>query len=138
VSETSERREKALECFSKGYNCAQSVVLAFSDLLPIDAINAAKLASPFGGGMGRMREVCGSVSGMYMVLGFLQGYSDPKDPGARPELYSAVRSLAEEFRSKHGSILCRELTSPPLAKAHSCSTLVGDAAEMLEKLLAKE
>ena len=64
------RKEKAMQSFLDGYNCSQCLVLAFEDLLTIDIDTALKIAAPFGGGMGRLREVCGSVSGMFMVFGF--------------------------------------------------------------------
>ena len=70
---------KAAELFLGGYNCAQSVVVAFCDVTGLEVDFAAKLASSFGGGMGRMREVCGAVSGMLMVLGLLYGYDTPGD-----------------------------------------------------------
>ena len=69
--------EKAAELFLSGYNCAQSVAVAFCDVTGQNQSLTARLASPFGGGMGRMREVCGAVSGMFMVLGVLYGYDDP-------------------------------------------------------------
>ncbi|MBQ7381204.1 MAG: C_GCAxxG_C_C family protein, partial [Clostridia bacterium] len=72
------REQKAREYFLEGYNCAQAVLLAFGDLTELDNETLAKLASPFGGGMGRMREVCGAVSGMLMAKGLVGGYSDPK------------------------------------------------------------
>ena len=69
------RKEKAMQSFLDGYNCSQCLMLAFEDLLTIDLDTALKIASPFGGGMGRLREVCGSVSGMFMVLGYIYGYN---------------------------------------------------------------
>ncbi len=110
--DAAQRAERARENFLGGCNCPQSVVLAFDDVLAkcgIDADTAARLASPFGGGMGRMREVCGAVSGMLMVLGLVEGYSDPEDFEAKKELYEHVQELAGQFRDEHGTILCREL-----------------------------
>ncbi|MBR3317954.1 MAG: C_GCAxxG_C_C family protein [Atopobiaceae bacterium] len=95
-----------------GYNCSQSVVLAFDDVLAehgIDAATMARLSSPFGGGMGRMREVCGAVSGMLMVLGVVEGYDDPKAFGAKKALYARVQEIAGAYREENGSIVCREL-----------------------------
>ena len=77
------RKEKAMQSFLNGYNCSQCMILAFEDLLTIDVDTALKMISPFGGGMGRLREVCGSVSGMFTVFGFLKGYDDPKDYEAK-------------------------------------------------------
>ena len=70
---------KAKENFLQGYNCSQSVIKAFEDMYDMDSEQLLMLCSPFGGGMGRLREVCGTVSGMFMVLGILYGYKDPKD-----------------------------------------------------------
>lgn len=106
-----ERSERAMSLFSQGYSCSQSVVLAFSDLLDIDEKTLTKLASSFGGGMGGLREVCGCVSGMAMVVGLLFGYDDPKARGEKKEHYALVRSLAGEFSEKAGSIICRDLLS---------------------------
>ena len=77
--------EKARQLFLEGYNCAQAVVCAFEDMTGLDRETSARLASSFGGGMGRLREVCGTVSGALLVLGLLCGYSDPKDPWAKTE-----------------------------------------------------
>ncbi len=106
-----DRGELAREYFLKGYNCSQAIVLAFSDLTGLDGHTGAKLASSFGGGMGRMREVCGTFSGMLIVLGMLRGY----DAAAETETenkklhYARVQALAERFRAEFGSIICREL-----------------------------
>ncbi len=106
------RGEKARQSFLRGYNCAQSVVLAFDDVLRghgLDSRTVARMASPFGGGMGRMREVCGTVSGMLLVLGLVEGYDEAKEYAAKKELYASVQRLAGAFRDQNGSIVCREL-----------------------------
>lgn len=106
-----DRGDLAKGYFMKGYNCSQAIVLAFSDRTGFDEHTAAKLASSFGGGMGRMREVCGTFSGMLIVLGLLYGY----DAAAETEQenkklhYTRVQELAERFRTEFGSIICREL-----------------------------
>ena len=92
--------QTACSLFRQGYNCAQAVVGAFCDEIGMTQSAALRLASAFGGGMGRMREVCGAVSGMYMVLGILYGYDDAADNCAKKELYSHVQSMAEEFKRK--------------------------------------
>ena len=140
------RKEIAQEYFKKGYNCAQSVVMAFHDLTGLTEEESARLASSFGGGLGRMREVCGAVSGMAIVLGILFGYDDPKVPGAVGKHYALVQELAGKFREKNGSIVCRELLgdksvvrSEPEArtaeyyKKRPCIELVGDACEILSE-----
>lgn len=101
--------EYAKSFFLKGYNCSQSVVCAFSDVLELDEKLLMRLSSPFGGGMGRLREVCGAVSGMFIVLGFLEGYDDVSDITLKTELYKKVQKLAGEFEKENGTIICREL-----------------------------
>ena len=101
--------ERAKELFYAGYNCAQSVFCAFSDVTGVDLPTSARLASSFGGGLGRLREVCGCVSGAAMVLGAVKGYDDPEDREAKKEHYARVREFARHFRESEGSIICREL-----------------------------
>ena len=108
-----ERTIYAAELFLKGYNCAQAVTMAFSDLLDLDEAYCAKMASSFGGGMGRMREVCGAVSGMLLVAGLLYGYDDPEDDPNKKELYTLVQELAGAFREEVGSIVCRDILKNP-------------------------
>ena len=103
---------QAAELFCNGYSCAQAVAVAFSDVTGLTPEISAKLASSFGGGMGRMREVCGAVSGMFFVLGNLYGYDRP-DQDAQLALYAKVQGLAEKFRQEAGSIICRELLKNP-------------------------
>ena len=104
---------KAAELFLDGYNCAQSVAVAFCDVTGLDVDFAAKLSSSFGGGMGRMREVCGAVSGMLMVAGLLYGYETPGDDVSKKEHYTRVQYLAGKFREEVGSIVCREILKNP-------------------------
>ena len=104
---------KAAELFMSGYNCAQTVVVAFCDMTGLDADFSARMASSFGGGMGRMREVCGAVSGMLMVAGLLYGYDVPGDDRIKMEHYALVQDLAGQFREQVGSIVCREILKNP-------------------------
>ncbi|MEG2273900.1 MAG: C-GCAxxG-C-C family protein [Clostridia bacterium] len=141
------RREQATAYFKEGYNCCQSVVLTFKDLISVDQETALKMASPFGGGMGRLRQVCGAVSGMFIVLGSLYGYTEPTARAEKVELYGRVQALAKEFSDKNGSIVCRELLEGTGAnlngeernaeyyKKRPCADLVGDAAEILENFI---
>ena len=134
----------AVAAFLEGYNCAQAVAVAFSDVTGLDEELSARLASPFGGGMGRMREVCGAVSGMFLVVGVLYGYDDPKATTAKRELYAQVQEMAASFRSANGSIICRELLknppsdpnpSPRTAEYYSnrpCARMVATAAQILD------
>lgn len=150
------RRKKAMELFEQGYNCSQAVVLAYADILGLDWETTAKMASSFGGGMGRMREVCGTVSGMCMVAGMLTGPAEP-DPKKKGENYDMVQKLAKEFEKQNGSIICRELLGlgtqqssvgegyqtgskpEPRTKEYyhkrPCRELVGEACGILEKFL---
>lgn len=141
--------EIAEELFKNGYNCSQSVFLAFSDMYGVDRETALRLSSSFGGGMGRLREVCGAVTGMFMVAGILYGYSDPKDHAAKTEHYKRIQYLAREFEEKNHSIICRELLglgsgkdSPvpeqrtdEYYKKRPCQKLVAMAAEIMDKYI---
>lgn len=143
-----DRGTKAAKLFLDGYNCAQAVAVAFSDLTGLDETLSARLASSFGGGMGRMREVCGAVSGMLMVAGILYGYDTPGDDVAKKAHYALVQELAGQFREKNGSIVCREiLKNPPSDPAPSprtaeyyasrpCARMVYSAATILEAYIA--
>ena len=105
-----ERVAKAKRLFKEeGYNCCQAVVLAYNDVFGIDDDTAAALSSGFGGGMGRMREVCGSVSGMVMLAGLMAPAADPSIKVDRTRNYALVQEMAEEFRTTNGSIVCKEL-----------------------------
>ena len=105
-----ERVEKAKRLFKEGgYNCCQAVVLAYNDVFGLDDKTAASIASGFGGGMGRMLEVCGSVSGMVFLSGLISPADNPSDKGARTANYALVQEVAGEFKAINGSIICREL-----------------------------
>ena len=107
MSETRADRAEAL--FRQGYNCSQSVFAAFADVVGMSVEEAAQLASPFGAGFGKLREVCGAVSGMTMLAGKLKGYSDPEAREEKVELYKLIQKMCAEFEEKEGSIICREL-----------------------------
>ena len=145
--------EKALQYFQNGANCAQAVVLAYADELGMDEKTAARLASSFGGGIGRLREVCGAVSGMMMVYGYLKGYDDLQDAAAKKAHYANVQALANAFREVNGSIICRELLSlkknensdpSPTPRtsnafhARPCFGFVQSAARLLDEKLKEE
>ncbi|MBQ8495925.1 MAG: C_GCAxxG_C_C family protein [Clostridia bacterium] len=106
-----ERGQLAKEYFLKGYNCSQAVVLAFSDLTGLEDGMAARMASSFGGGMGRLREVCGAFSGMMIVFGILYGYdaSSPTEKEEKALHYARIQELARRFREANGALVCREL-----------------------------
>lgn len=142
----------AKEYFEKGYNCAQAIVLAFSDCLSLDRENLLKIASSFGGGFGRLREVCGAFSGMSIVVGLIFGYSED-DGKNKMEHYALVRFLADEFKKANGgSVVCRELLgetqklssenpsvrTEEYKKKRPCPEIVKNAGDILEKLLIEK
>lgn len=140
----------ATKNFLSGYNCSQSVLLTFADEIHMDRQTAAALASSFGGGMGRMREVCGAVSGMLMAAGLLYGYTEPNDRSGKIQHYKLVQELAAKFREKNSSIVCRELLgleeteigsfvpeqrTAEYYKKRPCKELIGMAAQILGEYL---
>lgn len=147
------RKEKAMQSFMDGYNCSQCIMLAFEDVITkyadIDINMALKIASPFGGGMGRLREVCGSVSGIFMIMGCIKGYNEAEDYNGKKELYEHVQELAKRYEEVNGSIICRELLGLDVRrqeaapekrteeyyKKRPCTEKIGSAAEILENYL---
>lgn len=101
--------EIAVENFHNGCNCCQSVLCAFSDITGLDDKTSMKLASSFGGGMGRLREVCGAVSAMFMIAGLLKGYEIAGDDIGKTRHYQLIQKLAKTFKKEHGTIICREI-----------------------------
>ncbi len=127
-----ERVARAVSLFKdEGYNCAQSVFLAYADLFDLNKSLAATLSAPFGGGVGRLREICGAVSGMCMLAGLRYPNPDPQDAGAKKRLYAAEQELAEKFRAENGSIVCRELLG--LAQVKDAPTPSARTAEYYAK-----
>jgi len=142
--------DSAVEYFLEGYNCAQAVYAAFAPALGISAEEALRLSSPFGGGFGRMREVCGAFSGMMLVVGHIFGY-DTIGSAEQGELYPRVQQLGERFRQRFGTLICRELLkgkaqvggiasdrTPEYYKDRPCARFVEGAAEILEEYLKEE
>ena len=137
------------EMFCEGYNCAQAVVAAFHEELGMTESEAARLSSSFGGGMGRMRETCGAVSGMLLVAGLLWGYGTPGDDEAKAAHYRLVQEMAAKFRERTGSLICRELLGNPPSdpnptprtadfyKTRPCAGFVALAAEILDGEIAE-
>ena len=139
--------EKAANNFREGYNCAQSVLLAFANKVGLRENEALKLASSFGGGMGRLREVCGAVSAMFMIAGILKGYTEPNNDIVKANHYKLIQDLAAEFKLKHGTIICRELLGldgtefSPIPSARTdeyykerpCEEFIKCAAEIVEE-----
>ncbi len=141
--------EKAKALFLEGYNCAQAVFGAFAEELGFDFSTAMKLSSGFGGGMGRLREVCGAVSGMFMVFDMKYGYVSPTDKDSKMTLYSHIQELAQRFENENGSIICKELLglskkkSEPTPedrtneyyKKRPCGELVKIAADIVDEYM---
>ena len=143
-------KERAAELFKEGFNCSQSVFVAFSHRFGIDEDTAKKISAGLGGGLGRMREVCGAVSGAAMVIGSICAPTDGKDSESKQKNYELVREFADRFTKRNGTIICRELlglnvkmenTAQPekrtaeYYKKRPCAELVGDAAEILLELI---
>ena len=138
--------EKAKALFKQGYNCSQAVLAAFAEELGIDFETAMKLSSSFGGGMGSLREVCGAVSGMFMVAGIKYGYDKPGDRHGKVGHYKRIQTLAGKFREENQSIICRELLgikpegenlvprerTDEYYKKRPCADLVEHAARIME------
>ena len=143
--------EEARRLFLMGYNCAQSVFCAFRDETGLSIEESARLASSFGGGMGRLREVCGGVSGALLALGAICGYDAPRDQEAKKAHYKLVQTFAERFKEKNGTIICRELLkNVPVTPGgvpeertkeyysrRPCPLLVRDAAAILDEMLSE-
>ncbi len=145
----SAKGDRAYGLFKQGYNCSQAVFGAFCEELGVDFETAVKLASGFGGGIGRMREVCGTFTGLTMAASMIYGYSDPSATDTKTALYEKIRALADTFREENGSIICRELlglqqaekSAVPEArtseyyKKRPCAELCRYAAELLEQFI---
>jgi len=138
---------KAISYFDEGYACSQSVLLAFSEEFNLDERTAKLISSTFGGGMGRLREKCGAVTGGFMVFGLKYGNTDPKDMDTKLASYKKVRQLNEQVEEIHGTTNCSELlkryaTAKDVAarKHHKifCRQLVGRVTEMVYNLVQTE
>lgn len=141
--------EHALFLFRNGYNCAQSIFSTFGPLFGLDEDTCLKVACPFGGGMACLGNVCGAVSGALMVIGLFRGKGVDDDEDCKAHSYKMVRIFIDDFQSRHGSIVCRELIGFDLCKpeeyeraknegifSQKCESYVISSAEILEKMLA--
>ena len=147
-----ERAERAKALFNEGYNCAQSVALAYADITPLDESMVATITASFGGGLGRLREVCGAVSGMAFVASFISPCPAATDATAKKQNYALVQEFAEKFRQQNGNIVCRSLlgldrpkddpTPSPRTeeyyKKRPCAEYVYDAALIVGEYLASK
>jgi C_GCAxxG_C_C family probable redox protein len=140
------KTEDAANLFQDGFNCAQSVLAASCRDHGLDRKKALRLAGSFGGGMARMGETCGAVTGALMVLGLRHGMADKGDPAAKEKNYGEVLKFADEFKARYGSIRCRDLLGCDLSSEEGrqkasdqklfstlCPKLVAGAVEILEK-----
>lgn len=143
-----ERVKKASELFSQGYNCCQAVFCAYSDIFGLDFETSLRLSSGFGGGFGRMREVCGAFSAVTMISGLAR---ENAQPGEKAAVYNDVRTLADEFKKRNGSFICKELLGVDGApeshvpeernekymKKRPCPEIVEEAAIIIEEFILK-
>jgi C_GCAxxG_C_C family probable redox protein len=134
----------AVDLFNQGYNCSQSVYCAFCDVTGMDRDEAFKISSSFGGGMGRLGEVCGALTGAFMATGMLLSGTDEKNKAAKEEQYARIKELGHRFLEEKGSLLCRDLTEINKTrpeefredvKVKDCEHLVAYAARMLDEYL---
>jgi len=146
------RVEQAAAAFEEGYTCAQSVFATYADLFGMDRETALKLSSPMGGGIGRMREVCGAVSAMALLAGLKEGNTDPANEEGKERIYLLTRQMAGKFREQNGTIICRELlgiegmeeSAKPSRRTKEyyqerpCTRLVASAARIVEEMLLEE
>ncbi|MBQ9474979.1 MAG: C_GCAxxG_C_C family protein [Bacteroidales bacterium] len=144
-----QRQQLAEEYFLQGFNCCQAVMMAFRDITGLDETTTLKVASAFGGGIARMREVCGTVSAMAMICGFLVPATDPESNSVKKDNYALMQKFAERFREGKGSIICRELLglrqgadkpvpserTPEYYRTRPCAALVGYSARILAEYL---
>lgn len=142
----SDRVERATELFQQGYNCSQAVFCAYSDIFGFDFETSLKISSGFGGGFGRMREVCGAFCAVTLLAGLKEENADPND---KAKIYENIRNLADEFRKKTGSLICKDLLNVNSApESHipekrteqyyskrPCPFIVKNAAEIVETFI---
>lgn len=146
------RVQRAVDNFMQGYGCCQSVVAAFADLYDLDDTMAKRIAAGFGGGVGRMRMMCGAVSGIVILAGLDRGQIDGADRNGKSMCYKVVQELLDEFKVQNGSVVCAELlglkghekaqssyvASPRTAeyyKTRPCAAKVESAARIFAKYL---
>lgn len=148
-----ERVGWAVQNFESGYNCSQSVFLAYSDVFELDMNMAKKMSVSFGGGVGRMREICGTISALAILAGFKYPVLDTNDQKARTENYAIVQKMSDIFKEQHGAIICRnllpaaqaqsatpspELRTPEYYAKRPCRKYVESAARIAGKMLKNE
>lgn len=143
-----DRTQKAVDTFKQGFSCSQAVLSAFSDEFNLDRNLALKISQPFGGGIAHRGEICGAISGAFLVIGLKWGRTHPEDTPARERTYESVTHFIRKFESIHGSIICKELLGCDLGseeeykKAEAeglfetlCPKFVQHAADILTEMI---
>ena len=140
-----ERVQQAVRYFKEGYNCSQAVALAFADIYDLDQSMAARMALPFGGGIGRMRETCGAACGMFLLTGLEKKTFNPKEASNKMDNYKIVQKLAAKFKETNGALTCSELLDMRKNKdlqtirVATCDKIVENTARIFaEYLLSKK
>lgn len=139
------KADDAVADFNKGFNCSQSVFAAFAPELGMDREKAFRVATGFGGGMARQGMTCGAVTGALMVLGLRHGIALQRDVEGKERTYARTLHFMQQFRERHGSVLCREILGCDLSTPEGqreardkglfqtvCPRAVRDAVEILD------
>jgi C_GCAxxG_C_C family probable redox protein len=142
------KAENATATFAKGFNCSQAILSSFGEEYGLDPVMACRVAAAFGGGMGHMGETCGAVTGAFMVIGLKYGLTVADGSQSHWEAFSAVQDFVAQFKSRHGTIVCRDLLGLDISDRSTfreamkqgvpqkiCPKLVQDAAEIVETLI---
>ena len=142
------KKDEALSLFKQGYSCSQAVAAVFAEDHGLPVATAFRLSQGFGGGMARLAETCGAVTGAIIVVGLKHGRTRPEDDAAKERTYSLVQEFVRRFRSRHGALLCRELLGCDIGTAEGrkrvadekfhddlCPLLIASAVEILEDIL---
>ena len=146
---SSERADQAAALFKSGCNCSQAVVVTYCDVFGLDEKTAMKISCGLGGGLGHLREACGAVTGMALLAGLKYGSDNPQDAAAKKKTYDVVQQMANAFRERHGSIVCRQLLgldqpendptpserTAAYYQKRPCAVYVADAAAIVERFL---
>ena len=133
-----ERVKRALDNHSKGYNCAQAVACAFSDVVSVDEDTLFKITEGFGAGMGGMQCTCGAVSGAIVLAGLKTSSGDTNNPTTKGKTYKLSKEIVEEFREKNSSVICRELKGLDTNKVlRTCDGCIEDATKIAYNILFK-
>jgi C_GCAxxG_C_C family probable redox protein len=143
-----DRVELAVSLFQKGFSCSQALLAAYSDAFGLDGDVALRIAAGFGGGMGRMAQTCGAVTGAVMLIGLKYGATDAKDRRAKEKTHAAVREFAARFIARHDSLVCRDLLGCDISTPEGsqsakekklsftiCPELVKSAAQIFEEMV---